>query len=89
MDINENVYEQNAVKESPFADSPYESVYIAPAVQVQPVVESEKPKKKKRGIRPLLVVLLVIAFCVATAIVVDYSWQKRLDRMEQAVEAMI
>lgn len=90
MDMNENVYEQSPVKKSPFADSPYESAYIVPAPQeqppVQPVALPEKPKKKKRGVRPVLVILLVIAFCVATAVVVDLCWQNRLDRMEQAVE---
>ena len=67
-------------KKSPYADSPYECVYIEPENQEQ------KPAKPKRRGRPLLVVLLLICGCIATGALVSRFWENRLAQMEQAMD---
>ncbi len=83
-------------KKSPFADSIYECAYEEPETQdvleepeafEEPETQSYVPAEKKRpGIRPVLVIALVLVCCVGTAIAVGSIWQNRMDRMEAAME---
>ncbi len=88
MDINENGFTPKPVKQSPFADSPYESAYIEP--QVQPTVpQAEYPKPAKRGggfLRTLLAIVLAIGCSGITGTVVGGIWQDRFTRMETAMD---
>ncbi|MBQ4642418.1 MAG: trypsin-like peptidase domain-containing protein [Oscillospiraceae bacterium] len=91
MDTYENEYmnqdqhpEEHTTKESPFADSPYE---CAVPIAEQPA----KPKKAKKqrsggGWKPLLVVVMVILACSATALGVAAYWQNQMVIMEKAMD---
>ena len=83
MDTYENEYTSKPVKESPYADSPYECA-CAPAVTAEPK-EPKPVKPKKGGFKRVLVVVLLVACCVGTGLGVDAIWQKRMDRMEAAM----
>ena len=71
-------------KKSPFADSPYECAYI----EQEPVKSEDLPSepKKRRSMKPWLVVILLTVCCGATAFAVTKVWQGRVDRMELAME---
>ena len=82
MDNYENEYTPK--KKSPFADSPYECAYI----EHEPIKPEAVPPapKKRRGMRPLFVAVLLVLCCGATAFAVTRVWQGRVDRMEKAME---
>lgn len=82
-------FEQNQsrkVKKSPYADSIYECAYIESEIGEKPAREKREKKGMHRGLKAVLVLLLMAACCVATAVGVTSVWQKRWDRMEAAVE---
>ena len=81
MDNYENEYTP-ATKRSPYADSPYECAYIAP----QTPAIAPKEKKRKGGLKPLFVVILLAVCCAATAMGVTHIWQGRIERMEAAMD---
>lgn len=84
MDTYETDYTPKPGKKSPYADSPYECAYIEPE---KPAVPAEpKRKSKKRGYKPLCVVILLAAGCALTAIGVTSVWENRMDRMEAAMD---
>ena len=93
MDTYENEVEviTQPEKKSPFAESPYECIYTEPQPEAtgQPETpgpsEPPKPSKPKRRGKPLLVLLLLICACIVTATGVSYVWEKRIARMEQAM----
>lgn len=80
MDIYENTHTPQPEKRSPFADSPYESIYTVPQALEAP----KTPKQKRRG-RPWLMLLLLILSCVVSALVVSIGWEERLALMENAM----
>lgn len=83
MDTYENEYTPKPVKESPYADSPYECACVT-AVAVEPQ-EPKSLKPKKGRAKRMLVVVLLLACCAGTGFGVDAIWQKRMDRMEAAM----
>lgn len=72
-------------KQSPFADSPYECVYPMEQPESKPaeVVPVAKPK---RGKKIWLSLLIALAICIVTSIIVSGIWQNRMENMEQAME---
>jgi len=80
MDNYENEFTPTP-KKSPYADSPYECAYIAPEASVK----APKAKKRKGGLRPLFVVILLAVCCAATAMGITHIWQGRMERMEAAM----
>lgn len=67
MDINENTYTVKPRKHSPFADSPYESAYVAHE-SIEPVARQfAAPTPKRWGWKLLVAVLAVSACCGTTA----------------------
>ena len=85
MDTYENEYTK--VKKSPYADSPYECAWEEPAVVAEKQPEYvPAPKKSKRGLGPLVAVVLLVACCVVTALAVTAIWQGKMDRMERAMD---
>ena len=81
MDTYETEY-----KKSPYAQSPYECAWAesqpsAPCVEVVP-----KTQKSKRGIKPLVAVILLVVCCVGTAVGVSVLWQGKIDKMEAAMD---
>ncbi len=83
MDTYENEYTPKPVKESPYADSPYECAYVTAVVDEPKEPKSQKPKKGRA--KRILVVILLLACCAGTGFGVDAIWQKRMDRMEAAM----
>ncbi len=72
-------------KQSPFADSPYECV--CPMEQPEPVIVERIPAPKpKQGKKIWLSLLIALAICVTTSIIVSSIWQSRMDNMEQAMD---
>ena len=84
MDTYENEYVPR--KQSPYADSPYECAWAAPAVAEPQAEYAPTPKKTKSGIGPLVAAALLIACCLVTAFAVTAIWQGKLDRMETAMD---
>ena len=77
----ETLPEQEIIqKEEIGEEKSQESVYVRPAE----IAEKKKPCKKKRG-RWLMLLLTVIG-CTITAVVVTAVWQKKLNRMEAALD---
>ena len=83
-------------KESPFADSPYESSYTTAyrAPEAAPVKKKKKCKlfRKGRGKRMLAAVLalaLVAGSCGITAMVVNNRWENKTQIMEQSINQKI
>ena len=83
-----SIYEENGVtqqgKRSPFADAPYECAYVEP--EIQKPKHTVEVKRERRGWKTVLVILLIAACCMGTAVGVTGIWQNRLDRMEAAME---
>jgi len=90
---NENPYHGNGAgrKESPYANSPYET-YHPPRQeyryhpQTEPPVKSQKVKKPrkpmgKKILAAVLALVLVAGSCFATAAVVNESWEDREERL--------
>ena len=67
-------------KRSPYADSPYECAYIASQTPKAP-----KPEKRRGGLKPVFVVILLAVCCAATAMGITQIWQGRMERMEAAM----
>ncbi len=87
MDSNEMENRAKPKKQSPFADSYYESAYIEPEVEETQWVEPPKPEKKKgRALRVLLVIVMLLGVSVATAALVDSAWSARFEQMEAVME---
>ena len=84
MDTYEQEYTPKPKKRSPYADAPYECAYAEPEEWQTP--KAPKRKREFRGLKTVLVVLLVAICCVGTAIGVTNIWQDRMDRMEAAME---
>ena len=82
MDTYENEYTPKQEKKSPYANSPYETYYIA--VDEAESEQPEAPKTPKRK-RPLMVVLAIVLCCAATGIAVSCVWQNQMTQMEQAM----
>lgn len=89
MDTMENEMEiiPRPEKKSPFADSPYESLFT----QVAEEIEAQRPmpipttRKTHRWPVVLLVILMLICTCVCTVAIVSHDWQGKMTRMEQAM----
>lgn len=77
-------------KESPFANSPYESPFTHPAGQsAAPVVRKAGKNKKGTGSRLIsivLVVVLVMSSCAVTAAVVNDRWEAEMALMSEATK---
>ena len=87
MDNNEMEYSAKPKKQSPFADSYYESAYIEPEIEETQWLQPGKPEKKKgRALRALLAIVLLLGVSVATAAFVDSAWSARFARMENVME---
>ncbi len=82
MEVNENEYTTVPEKKSPYADSPYESAYIAPETEK---TQKCSPAAKSRRGRPVLAVLLIVVCCAATGFGVSKAWQNKISRMETAM----
>lgn len=81
MDTYENEYTSKQEKKSPYANSPYETYYAL--VDEEEIQQPEAPKPKRK--RPLLVALLIVLCCTATAVGVSCIWQNQMTQMEQAM----
>ena len=87
MDMYQN--EENQVKKSPYADSPYVCAWAEPQTQNQtplPEPDPEPAPKQRREIHPLIAVVFLVASCLITALCVSAIWQGKLDRMEWAMD---
>lgn len=91
-------------KKSPFADSPYECAWAAPAapaqsegaipqpegVAFQPEVTPPQPtapqKPVRRGMRPIIAILLAVACTIGATVGTSALWQGKMDRMEAAMD---
>ena len=69
---------------SPFADSPYESVYQEQ--QTAPVKEKKTTKTGKRFLSVALVIALILLACGATAAGVSVYWSEKLEALDDAME---
>lgn len=81
MDTYENEYTSKQEKKSPYADSPYEMCYSV--VEEEKLEQPAAPKPKRK--RPLLVALLIVLCCGATAVGVSCVWQSQMTQMQQAM----
>ncbi|MBQ8881146.1 MAG: trypsin-like peptidase domain-containing protein [Oscillospiraceae bacterium] len=84
MDTNEYTYFSR--RKSPYADSPYECAWTEPAWEAHAEAPVPVQEKRKRGVKPLVAFLLLIACCVGTALGVTALWQGKMNRMEQAMD---
>lgn len=82
MDTYEQVNAPKTEKKSPYADAPYACAYIEPEQTAPEIKKTHKPKRWK----PLVVVLLLVSCCVATAFGVNQKWRNRINRMETALD---
>ena len=84
-------------KKSPYANSPYECAWEAPAAPAQPESvtpnpdmaapqPSFRPRQVKRGMRPVIAVLLAIVCTIGATIGTSVLWQGKMDRMEAAMD---
>jgi len=87
----------NHSKKSPFADSPYECAWEVPAAPAQPETATPQPeeappqpaaakKPVKRGMRPIVAVLLAVACTIGATVGTSALWQGKMDRMEAAMD---
>lgn len=84
MDTYEQEFPVKRKKQSPYADSVYESAYVE---QENP--QPQKKTKNKRDLRWLknvLILVMMLIGCVGTAIGVSAVWQGRVERLEAAVD---
>lgn len=84
MDTHENEYIPQ--KKSPYVDSPYECAWAAPAAVEQRTENEPRPQQSKRGIRPLVAVVLLVVCCLGTVFGVTAIWQGKINRMERAMD---
>ncbi len=82
MDTYENDYTPTPRQRSPYEDSPYETVYIAPAPVESAPPARPKPPKKRWGWKALAVGIVLIVVCGVTALLVNALWQSRFDDMK-------
>lgn len=80
-------FEPKAVKKpSPFADSPYIMTF-SHAEAGQPAAAQARVKKERKGFKrfaaAVLVLCLVAGSCLATASLLNQSWQEKLDLLTQ------
>ena len=89
MDTYENENRAKPRKRSPYENSPYECAFTQQSAPAEPkVVQAEQhtpPKRKRRGVKPLVVILLLVVFCLGTAVGVSFLWQEQMEQMELAM----
>ena len=78
-----------ARKESPFANSPYETNFYTPyeAPEVKPQKKAKKAKsgRGKRVLAAVLALALMAGSCGVTAAVVNSRWEKKTQALEQSI----
>ena len=81
---------KNLRKRSPYADSPYECAWAEPVAPAAADAAASAfytpPKREKRGIRPFVAILLVVACVIGTSVCSSFLWQGKMDRMEAAMD---
>ncbi len=84
MEQEYNSYEEQKPV-SPFANSPYESVYSN--LNTQTVVK--KPKKSRKGLIAILLVLVLVAGCFVTALGVNGYWGNKFTELETKTQQQL